>query len=85
VEHAGLAAAVAKIEESECIGRGSGPAVVKNHLAEVRCVEEDARLPSQAAVDAADCISGGGNNQVGWDGGKERVRTRRRWRGVGDA
>lgn len=51
VEQVGLAAAVAGIDEAERVLRGGGPAVAKQHPAEVLCVEEDPRLPLQAAVD----------------------------------
>lgn len=51
VEHIGLSAAVADINEAERVRWGGSPAVVKQQPAEVPGVEEDPRLSLQAAVD----------------------------------
>lgn len=50
VELLGLGAAIPDGDEAQRVGRGRGPAVVEKHTAEVRRVEEDARLPLQPAT-----------------------------------
>jgi hypothetical protein len=51
-------AAAAVIDEAEGVGRGGGPAVAEHHPPEPRRVEEDARLPLQAAIAIAIAIGG---------------------------